>query len=103
MNHWDPEYLLSELDQLHNLTLPRCFLKSAESKITELAIFADASSKAYAAVVYVISVNPDSSQTSNLVFSKLRVRPLSKELGKPSEQMSICRLELLAALLAAKI
>ena len=70
----EAEMFLSELDQLKDLTQPRCFLKSAESKITELAIFADASSKAYAAVVYAISIDPDGFRTSNLVFSKLPYR-----------------------------
>ena len=84
----EAEIFLSELDQLQDLTLPRCFLKSAESRIVEIATFADASSKAYAAVVYVISVDPDGSRNSHLAFSKTRVRPLGKRLETHSEEMS---------------
>ena len=51
----------------------------------------------------MISVNPDGSRNSNLAFSKTRVRPLGKRLETLSEEMSICRLELLAALIAEKI
>ena len=63
----------------------------------------DASNRAYGAMVFIISVDPDGTRRSNLAFAKTRVRPLSKHLKTLSREMSVCRMELLAALLAATI
>ena len=94
---------MSEASYLENLQLPRCFLNTKDSKIKEVATFADASSRAYAAVVYVISVDPDGKRHSHLAFAKSKVRPLGKRLQSLSDEMSVVRMELLGALLAAKI
>ena len=74
------------------ITLPRCYLRSAgENPAFMLHGFCDASSAAYAAVVY-LSVN---SESAHFVASKTRVSPLT--------QLSIPRLELLSCLLLARL
>ena len=73
---------MSELEGLQEFSLPRSFLKDSGSNITELAVFADASSMAYSAVAYLIIVEPDGTRRSELVFAKTRVRPLGKKLLK---------------------
>ncbi len=59
-----------------------------------LHVFADASQEAYAAVAYLV-VSRCGALQSNLVFAKAHVAP--------SKQLSIPRMELLAALLAVKV
>ena len=54
-------------------------------------------------MVFLISIDPDGTRRSHLAFSKTRVKPLNKHLKTLSKEMSVCRLELLAALLAATI
>ena len=92
-----------ELPQLEALCLPRRFFQSDDAKITEICSFADASQHAFAAVVYIVSTNADGSKNSHLAFAKTRVRPLSRKLKRLTDEMSICRMELLAALLCARI
>ncbi|GBN62633.1 hypothetical protein AVEN_19041-1, partial [Araneus ventricosus] len=79
-------------DQLHHLKsirIPRRVLLPNATKI-ELHAFCDASEKAYAAVIYLKSIN-DSSISVKLLTSKTRVAPL--------KTVSIPRLELCSALL----
>ena len=74
------------------ITLPRCYLCSAgENPAFVLHGFCDASSAAYAAVIY-LSVN---SESAHFVASKTRVSPLT--------QLSIPRLELLSCFLLARL
>ena len=76
----DAKAFLSELHHLKEFRLPRCFLKTPNSKVVELAVTCDASNRAYGAMVFIISVDPDGTRRSNLAFPKTRVRPLSKHL-----------------------
>ena len=94
---------LSELEGLQEFSLPRSFLKDSGSQIKELFVFADASSKAYSAVAYLVIVEPDGTRRAELVFAKTRVRPLGKRLLHLNESLSICRLELLALLLGITV
>ena len=92
------DVLLQGPDFLNSLFgVPRCIKPSdfGEVKQTELHIFADASTSAYAAVAYLRIVNEQGSVHCSFVMGKARVSPLST--------MSVPRLELTASVLAAKL
>ena len=93
---------LEELPQLQEIKVPRCFLPSWNSKITEVCGFADASEKAYAAVIYIVATSPEGTRSPSLAFSKTRVRPLGKKHQKLDKDLSICRMELMAAYITSK-
>ncbi|GBN86371.1 hypothetical protein AVEN_188931-1 [Araneus ventricosus] len=83
-------------DQLHylkSIRIPRRVLLPNATKI-ELHAFCDASEKAYAAVIYLKSIN-DSSISVKLLTSKTRVAPL--------KIVSIPRLELCSAVLLSHL
>lgn len=84
-----------ELTALENAKFPRYVLKNLGSKNIQIHTFADASEKAYGAVVYLRTVQKDNTVTVNLLCSKSRVAPLKTQ--------TIPRLELCAALLAAEL
>ncbi|GBL73679.1 hypothetical protein AVEN_230676-1 [Araneus ventricosus] len=93
MNEW-----CEEIKDLHLINIPRYYL--AEAKFNEvdhvqLHCFSDASKRAYGAVVYVRVVFKNGRIISNFVASKSRVAPL--------RTLSIPRLELMGALLAARL
>ena len=92
---------LEEIPMLEEITIPRCFLNAPDATVGEICTFSDASYKAYSCVVYLISVTPNGERSANLAFAKSRIRPLGKRLQKLSEEMSICRMELLGATIAA--
>ena len=80
---------------LGNLRIPRCFQpEPSDGCQFELHFFSDASEFAYGAVVY-LKVSSTSGVFINLVFGKSRVAPL--------KAVSIPRLELTAATLAARL
>ena len=85
----------SSTDSLANIRVPRCFQKgpSAYSE-RELHVFCDASEQAYGVAAY-IKVMAEEEVSVSLVLGKSRVAPL--------KTISIPRLELTAAALAAKI
>ncbi|XP_076638305.1 uncharacterized protein LOC143350238 [Colletes latitarsis] len=101
---WDdtdpPDYLqewrlfCSEFAEFHSLTIPR---KTSPSVFTTQSLhgFSDASTKAYAAVVYLRSVLEDGTVSSALLMAETRVAPL--------KTVSVPRLELCAALLLARL
>ena len=72
-NHWDAELelktrwmkLISELGQVNAIQIPRCVTSEPDTKklVYELEAFGDASSSAYAAVIYLVI----KSRTSTLV------------------------------------
>ena len=78
------------------LTIPRCYSWSAEHDIQKCDLFGfcDASSRAYAAVVY-IRVSTSTGRSMEFIVSKTRVAPATR--------ITIPRLELLSALLLAKL
>ena len=85
--------------QIHLLTghpVPRCYYSVGKSRISiQLHGFADASQKAYAAVVYLRVLYSDTSISIALVTAKTKVAPISLQ--------TIPRLELCAAVLLSKL
>ena len=104
--HWDAELdselkarwmkLISELEQVNVIQIPRCVTSEPDTKelAFELEGFGDASTSAYAAVINLVIRSPNSTQVQ-LIASKTRVAPL--------KQQTIPRLELLAALILARL
>ncbi|KRX51142.1 hypothetical protein T05_9409 [Trichinella murrelli] len=86
-----------ELNELHCIAMPRAYFPFSPTEASRLELhgFGDASEAAYAAVVYLRAVKtPDDVQVS-FVTAKSRVAPLKK--------LSTPRLELMAALLCARL
>ena len=90
------EVLVSDLQSNPPMTLPRCLLSdvSLDGYSCSLYGFCDASKHAYAAVVYLVIKTSDE-QFVKFIASKTRVAPLKAQ--------SIPRLELLSALLLARL
>ena len=86
--------LLDEIKCLSSVRIPRCYFQSSPTQI-EIHGFSDASHSAYAAVVYMRSLYQDGRVEVRLVASKSRVAPLKKQ--------TIPRLELLGALILARL
>ena len=88
--------LVDQLNGAPPITLPRCCLQGprSESRTYRLQGFCDASTAAYAAVVYVVEED-EGCTYSHFVVSKTRVSPL-----KP---ITVPRLELLSALCLARL
>ncbi|XP_059050688.1 uncharacterized protein LOC131845624 [Achroia grisella] len=84
-----------ELINLEEILIPR-WLQYTHNCKTELHAFADASQSAYAAVVYLRVIDNDGRVYVHLVTAKTKVAPIEK-------QLSIPRLELCGAALAAKL
>ena len=85
--------ITADISVASKLCFPRQYiptLLTADHSTTALHIFADASTKAYGAVVYIQCDNQ-----SSLVISKSRVAPI--------KQHSLPRLELMAAVVAARL
>lgn len=87
---------LSLLNNVENVKVPRCYFKMgcSQKSIVQLHILVDASENAYAAVAYFRIQTHDKIETS-LVASKTKVAPL--------RPVSIPRMELLAAVLGARL
>lgn len=93
-NKWNK--FRSELAVLTNLSIPRCVLSSeARYQDVQVHAFCDASERAYCAVIYIRSINIDSSISVRLLTAKTRVAPI--------KQLSLPRLELCSALLLANL
>jgi len=87
--------IIDDLRSGQPMTLPRCYLSGArdEARWYRLYGFCDASTAAYAAVVYLVEA--DDHKYSSFVVSKTRVSPLKAQ--------TIPRLELLSMLLVARL
>ena len=101
MDEW--RNLTVDWQKLYTLQIPRYIGQSDKDVRYQLIVFCDASAKAYAAAVYLRTVNKHLAKT-NLVFSKLRLAPLnSKKHSKVEQgQISLPRLELLAVLIGVR-
>lgn len=94
LKEWWNEYYYS-LKHLSNISIPRWTNQSPEDLSIELHGFSDASSRAYAAVVYLRVLNSMDQFNVSLLISKTKVAPI--------KTISIPRLELCAAVLLAKL
>ena len=88
--------LLADLKQAKSLSIPRCYSNRQEESLCtyRLCGFCDASVRAYAAVVY-LTVEADTHTEVKFLAAKTRVAPLQIQ--------TIPRLELLSALLLARL
>lgn len=85
----------SDLSILSELTIPRWTGQSSTAALCEVHGFADASNRAYGAVVYIRVVSPYAKPRITLLISKTKVAPL--------KTLSIPKLELNAAFLLTKV
>ena len=88
----------SELPQLHQLAIPRWYrtdLQTETKHALTLHVFCDSSERAYSAAAYLQGESPDGEPTMSLVASKSRVAPLKK--------MTLPRLELMGAVIGARL
>ena len=98
LSEGEQEFIAKWLKDLENVTIAveRCYLPiDEEIESSYLHVFGDASKKAYCAAVY-LCFKSKAGWRSVLVASKVRLAPLSVP------EMSIPRLELLAALISAR-
>ena len=88
--------LVSDLNSVGEITLPRCLYKVNSSRVKHCLLhgFADASKKAYCAVVYLV-YETEEGIFSSLVCAKTRVAPL--------KELTIPRLELMSARILASL
>ena len=93
-NEWTA--MMSELTKVHLIAVPRYYFGIIQSKPTKIELFGfcDASSIAFAALVYA-KITSCGQSSIQLVCSKTRVTPLAKH--------SIPRLELLSCLILARL
>ena len=89
--------IINDLQAMKPIRVPRCYFSyfSHDGPSYELHGFSDASSKAYAAVVYMRSAHQNGKIEVALVASKTRVAPMKRQ--------SIPRLELLGATILARL
>lgn len=84
-----------QLSSLNQLQIPRCVKYNTDKKLIEIHGFCDASQRAYGACVYIRSQVGSNDYQSYLLCSKSRVTPL--------KVVSLPRLELLGALVLARL
>ena len=89
--------LVDDLQHCQPQCVPRCYMEEAEKTPSscQLVGFCDASTAAYAAVVYLLLDTVTGDRSTQFVTSKTRVSPIQKQ--------TIPRLELLSALLLARL
>ena len=94
-SRWD--HWLKDLTSLERMEVPRCYKPSdfGNVKNIELHHFCDASTQGYGSCTYVRLVNEDGRIHCSLVMAKARVAPV--------KTVTIPRLELMAAVTAAKL
>ncbi|XP_025265579.1 uncharacterized protein LOC112638301 [Camponotus floridanus] len=85
----------SELPHLGNIRIPRWLKSEPTDSNPEIHGFADASEKAFAAVVYLLTRDKDNQVQVSLLSAKTKVAPL--------KQVSLPRLELCAATLLTRL
>ncbi|GFY45804.1 integrase catalytic domain-containing protein [Trichonephila inaurata madagascariensis] len=85
---------IDEVDTIPQISLPRTYFSNVETKMAEIHIFSDASQKAYGCVAYFRKGTNDDIFTS-FIIAKCRLAPLKK--------LSLARLELMGALVSARL
>ena len=87
---------LKDLEEIKNCIIPRCYVpKNVDYVRTQLHVFCDASLTAFAATAYLRTSTQNEKTHVALIMAKTRVAPV--------KQMTVTRLELQAALLAARL
>ena len=86
---------IRDIHLLNELSIKRKLSQHSNSERMELHCFCDASEKAYAASIYLISIHDGDKRYSNLVCAKSKVAPL--------KVVTLPRLELSGALLLARL
>jgi len=89
------EAWFGELAILESIQVPRCLRSASETGKMTLHTFVDASQEAYGCVIYSRTAYADKTTSVRIVIAKSRVAPL--------RQVSIPRLELLAAVLGMQV
>ena len=85
---------LSSIGSLSHISIPRCLVDREQTTTQKLAVFTDASEKGYGAAVYLYAEYA-SGTTCRLVMAKTRPAPI--------EKVKLPRLELMGALLGARL
>ena len=90
------EHLILDLENIESTLIPRCYQAGIEEKVLSYSLqgFCDASLKAYGAVVY-LKMTTSLGTFIRFVIAKTRVSPINKQ--------SIPRLELLLAVILARL
>lgn len=84
-----------ELLQLHQIAIARWYGTDKLQNGCGLHVFSDASERAYGAVAYLQGQTAEGKTVSRLIMSKSRVAPIKK--------LTLSRLELMGALVAARM
>lgn len=87
---------IEEASELKDLQVPRCYAeKQGMTEDSTLHVFADASPLAYGAAAYIVTSNSNGTKATTLMVAKSRVAPI--------KELTLARLELMAAVLAARL
>ena len=96
--------IIGTLEHIAAIKIPRLIGTHEQDPVHEVLIFCDASIKSYAAVVYIRIISQHGIQ-SNLMFSKMRLAPVTSsrgQKGKKCKDITLPRLELLAVLIGVR-
>ena len=93
--YFEAKKVAAQIPKCREIQFPRSVIKYHPGNKYQLIVFSDASSVAYAACVYLMTVAPDGSVDCNLLTAKTRCAPLGI--------LSIPKLELLGAYLAVQL
>lgn len=85
----------ADLPRLEEIQVPRYLLSSSTDTTVQICGFGDASERAYAAVIYMLTGSSNEGRVARLVLVKTKVAPL--------KQMTLPRLELCAAALLTRL
>ncbi|XP_055922602.1 uncharacterized protein LOC129953417 [Eupeodes corollae] len=88
----------ADVSELSQLMIPRCVLNEEGS--TQIHIFADASQHAFGAVAFLRIADNDGTITPRFLCAKNRIAPIK---NKDRDELTVPKLELTAALLAARL
>ncbi|XP_055714210.1 uncharacterized protein LOC129808456 [Phlebotomus papatasi] len=94
----DRNAFIKSMEYIPNIKIPRWVSDFAQVTRRELHLFTDASSKAYGAVVYLVTEDASGARCSRLLTAKSRVAPLK---GATIPKLELCAAELGSILLKA--